>query len=92
MSFRFGHSHNNDKVEAVMADLYLSAERQDGTKLVLSPLSTVTANRSETQPCDLSGYFLYETQCNSPHAEICILARIEDDEAALRVGDIFGLR
>jgi hypothetical protein len=74
-----------------MMNLYFSTQRDDGTKIYLCPLS------SRRQACcaepieDASGYFLFEERVHGPFVEIEILARVDTDEAAIKLSRIFGM-
>ena len=74
-----------------MADFYLSAETSDGKRLLIAPITSAKLERCVEPPEDTSGYFLTEEQVFDPMGAVTILARIADDEAALRLGRMFGM-
>lgn len=74
-----------------MSDLYLTGNGPDGKILTIAPITSKRLARCPEPPADTTGYFLTEEdQCN-PIGTINILARIEDDEAAFRLGQMFAL-
>jgi hypothetical protein len=75
-----------------MADLYLSAESEDGRRLTIAPMSSAKRERCADPLSDWSGYFLTEEACSGgPFGEVRVLARIEDDDAALRIARLFNM-
>ena len=71
----------------VVANLYLSATRECGKTLALKPITNRLAQYMDPPPTDLSGYFLIEDDGHSP----AVLARVETEDAALRLGRLLGL-
>ena len=71
-----------------MSDLYLSGETTDGTRLSLAPITSDKLARCADAPADTTGYFLLEEDPRDPFGTINILARIDDDEAAFRLGQM----
>lgn len=70
-----------------MASLYLSLDAECGKSLSLKPLTNRLAQYINPPPTDTSGYFLIEER----GGETSILARVADEEAALRLGQLLGL-
>jgi hypothetical protein len=70
-----------------MASLYLSAMSETGKKLALTPLTNRAAQYVDPPIADLSGYFLVE----GDGQKTSVLARVENEEAALRLGALLGL-
>ena len=70
-----------------MASLYLSAVRECGKTLALKPITNKMAQFIDPPPVDTSGYFLIEDDGRMPS----VLARVESEEAALRLGRLLGL-
>lgn len=74
----------------VLSNFYLSRTDDDGSVLGLSLLSNRRAAAAGIAPSDASGYFLYRaTPCDPDSVEI--LARVDSDEAALRLKGLLGL-
>jgi len=71
-----------------MASLYLSAVSETGKKLALKPLTNRAAQYMDPPPSELSGYFLVEGEGQ----QTSVLARVDNEEAALRLGALLGLR
>jgi hypothetical protein len=70
-----------------MASLYLSLDAECGKSLSLKPLTNRMAQYIDPPPTDTSGYFLVEEF----GGETSILARVPDEDAALRLGKLLGL-
>lgn len=70
-----------------MASLYLSAVNECGRTLALKPITNRTAQYIDPPPEDLSGYFLIE----EGDGHMAVLARVESEDAALRLGRLLGL-
>ncbi|WP_421847972.1 hypothetical protein [Novosphingobium sp.] len=70
-----------------MASLYLSLDAERGKSLSLKPLTNRLAQYIDPPPTDTSGYFLVE----EVDGEASILARVSDEDAALRLGKLLGL-
>lgn len=70
-----------------MASLYLSATRPDGKHLSLGPMTYRKAETLDPPLECLAGYFLVE----SYRGQNKILARVDDDDAALQLGSLLGL-
>lgn len=74
-----------------MADLYLTGKSTNGKRWMIAPITSRTLARCPEPPSDTAGYFLTEEEATDPMGTVTILARIADDEAALRLGRMFGL-
>lgn len=74
-----------------MAELYLTAQSADGKRLMIAPITSRKLARCPEPPSDTTGYFLTEEVIADPMGAITILARISDDESALRIGRMFGM-
>ena len=74
-----------------MSELYLSSETDDGMRLSIAPITSTKLARCVDAPPDTSGYFLTEEDTSDPLGVINILARIEDDESAVRLGRMFAM-
>lgn len=70
-----------------MASLYLSSIDDCGKTLALKPITNKAAQCMDPPPSDLSGYFLIEDDGRNS----AVLARVETEEAALRLGRLLGL-
>lgn len=70
-----------------MASLYLSAIGEGGKTLALKPLTNRAAQFMDPPPQDLSGYFLVEED----DARTSVLARVDTEDAALRLARLLGL-
>ena len=70
-----------------MASIYLSSIRDCGKTLTLKPLTNRTAQYMDPPPIDMSGYFLVEES----GGETAVLARVDSDDAALKLGRLLGL-
>lgn len=74
----------------MLSNFYLSRTDADGSVLNLSLLSNRRAAAAGIAPSDARGYFLYRaTPCDPDSIEI--LARVESDDAALRLKELLGL-
>lgn len=73
-----------------MAELYLTGKLTDGKRLMIAPITSRKLARCPEPPEDTTGYFLTE-EVTDPMGTITILARIADDESALRLGRMFGM-
>lgn len=74
-----------------MADIYLTGKPTDGKRLMIAPISSKKLARCPEPPTDTTGYFLTEEVISDPMGAVTILARITDDEAALKIGRMFGM-
>ena len=72
-----------------MLNLYFSSKRDDGTRLYLAPLSSRRQAACVEKVEDPSGYFLFEERGSGALPEIEILARVDNDDAALRLSRLF---
>ncbi|WP_126174365.1 hypothetical protein [Altericroceibacterium xinjiangense] len=70
-----------------MASLYLSAIGEGGRTIVLKPLTNRAAQFLDPPLADTSGYFLVEENGH----ETAVLARVETEDAALRLAKLLGL-
>lgn len=70
-----------------MASIYLSTVDDFGKKLALKPLTNRAAQSIDPPPSDISGYFLVE----EGGGETAVLARVDGEDAALRLGKLLGL-
>lgn len=70
-----------------MASLYLSAESDGGKRLALKPLTRRAAEAMDPPLTDIAGYFLVESDDNGAS----VLARIETEDAAIKLGRMLGL-
>lgn len=75
-----------------MADYYFSAQIDRETTLCIAPLTSKRIELSGQQIPDASGYFLYQTRGGGEPGEVEILARLENEEAALRLKDMLSLK
>lgn len=74
-----------------MAELYLTGKSINGKRLMIAPITSRILARCPEPPSDTAGYFLTEEETSDPMGTVTILARISDDEAALKIGRVFGL-
>ncbi len=72
-----------------MADFYFSVNLEPDRTLCLAPLTDRRISLSGQQVEDTSGYFLFEQRGTGETAGIEIIAKVMDDEAALRLRDMF---
>jgi len=70
-----------------MASLYLSAIYDGGKTLALKPLTNRLAAALDPPMSDLQGYFLVEDDGRGAS----VLARVDSEEAALRLARLLGL-
>lgn len=70
-----------------MASLYLSSVGECGKTLTLKPLTNRAAQYADPPIEDLSGYFLVE----EANGQTAVLARVDTEDAALRLGRLLGL-
>ncbi len=70
-----------------VASLYLSAIGECGKTLSLKPLTNRAVQFIDPPPSDVGGYFLVE----EGGGETAVLARIDGEDAALRLGRLLGL-
>lgn len=70
-----------------MASLYLSAMGDCGKILALKPLTNRAAQYMDPPLSDIGGYFLVEES----GGETAVLARVDSEDAALRLGRLLGL-
>jgi hypothetical protein len=75
-----------------MADYYFSAQIDKDTTLCIAPLTNKRIDLSGQQIGDPSGYFLYQTRCGGEPGEVEIIARLESEEAALRLRNMLSLK
>lgn len=75
-----------------MADYYFSAQIDKDTTLCIAPLTNKRIDLSGQQIGDPSGYFLYQTRGGGEPGEVEILARLESEEAALRLRNMLSLK
>lgn len=71
-----------------MASLYLSAVSETGKTIALKPLTNSAAQYIDPPVSEVSGYFLVEGEGRNTS----VLARVDNEEAALRLGVLLGLR
>lgn len=70
-----------------MASLYLSADLGGTRTISLKPITKRVAESVDPPISDAAGYFLIEQD----GAETNVLARVDSDDAALRLGRLLGL-
>jgi hypothetical protein len=70
-----------------MASLYLSAVRDGGKILALKPLTDRIAEALDPPVSDVHGYFLVESDGQATS----VLARVDTEDAALRLARMLGL-
>lgn len=70
-----------------MASLYLSSTREGGKTLALKPLTNRLAASLDPPLLDACGYFLVE---EGDH-DTSVIARVDSEDAALRLGNLLGL-
>lgn len=71
-----------------MASLYFNGTSPTGKSLVIAPMTSRRAAGLDPQPLDWAGYFLFETLCDGAR----VIARVDDDEAALSLAGMLGIR
>lgn len=74
-----------------MSEYYFSAKIDSETTICIAPLTNRRIELSGQQITDSSGYFLYKTRGGGEPSEVEILARIESEEAALKLKDMLSL-
>lgn len=74
-----------------MMQFYFSATLDDQRTLCLAPLTDRMASMCSEEVADTSGYFLFEKRGNGDNANIEIIARVDSDEAALRLRELLKL-
>lgn len=74
-----------------MGLFFFSAKIDEERTLFLAPLTERRKQHAGQRLDETSGYFLYEMHGQGDEAEIEIIARIDDDEAALRLKEILKL-
>jgi hypothetical protein len=74
-----------------MSEYYFSTQIDSQTTLCIAPLTDRRIELSGQDLDDVSGYFLYQTRGGAEPTEVEILARIESEEAALRLKQMLGL-
>ncbi|HEU0098080.1 MAG TPA: hypothetical protein VFQ67_04820 [Allosphingosinicella sp.] len=70
-----------------MASLYLSANREGGKTLSIAPITNRIAAMMDPPVAALDGYFLVE----SDGRDSAVLARVETEDAALKLARLLGL-
>jgi hypothetical protein len=75
-----------------MAEYYFSTKVDSDTTLCIAPLTEKRIALSGQDIADTSGYFLYQTRGEGEPGEVEILARLESEEAALRLKDMLALK
>lgn len=75
-----------------MAEYYFSAQVDGDTTLCIAPLTDKRIELSGQSIDDPSGYFLYQVRGGAEPDEVEILARLESEEAALRLKDMLALK
>lgn len=74
-----------------MAQFYFSLKQPDGTTLCLAPLTDrLLAFCCEEVP-DPSGYFLFERRERGAIEDVEIIARVDTDDAAVKLSAMLGL-
>ena len=74
-----------------MAELFMSAQLSDGVTVCVAPLSDRRIEQSGQSIEDRSGYFLYERRPRGNAEEVRIMARVIDEDAALRLSELLRL-
>lgn len=74
-----------------MDAIYLSASVDDNASLCIAPLTKRRILASGQDPNDAAGYFLFQCQEDDPDS-VEILARVESEAAAVRLGALLRLR
>jgi hypothetical protein len=70
-----------------MASLYLSAVRDGGKTLTLKPITNRLAAAFDPPLEEMNGYFLVEEDGFA----MSVIARVETEDAALKLGNMLGL-
>ena len=72
-----------------MANLFLTTDLSDGKRLSIATMTRARLSRCAEPPSDISGYFLTEEDSRDPLGMGTVVARIEGDDAAYRMGQMF---
>ena len=75
-----------------MSEYYFSAQIDSDTTLCIAPITNKRVELSGQEIEDRSGYFLYQVRGGAEPGEVEILARLESEEAALRLKDMLALK
>lgn len=75
-----------------MAEYYFSAKIDTDTTLCIAPITDKRVELSGQEITDRSGYFLYQTRGGAEPGHVEILARLESEEAALRLKEMLELK
>jgi hypothetical protein len=75
-----------------VAEYYFSAKIDTDTTLCIAPITNKRVELSGQEIADRSGYFLFQTRGKGEPSEVEILARLESEEAALRLKDMLSLK
>lgn len=75
-----------------MADYYFSARVDSDTTLCIAPIAKKRVELSGQDIRDPSGYFLYQTKGGGDPGEVEIIARLESEEAALKLKEMLALK
>jgi hypothetical protein len=75
-----------------MSEYYFSAKIDSETTLCIAPLTNKRIDLSGQDIEDPSGYFLYQTKGGGEPSSVEILARLESEEAALRLREMLSLK
>lgn len=75
-----------------MDGLYFSAPLDDGRTLCLTQLTDRRVAMSPDAIEDTSGYFLYELTGTGDAARVDVIARVETEDAVLRLRTMLNLR
>lgn len=70
-----------------MATLYFNGLTATGKSLTLAPMTSRRAAGLDPQPRDWAGYFLFEAFGGAER----VIARVDDDEAALSLAGLLGI-
>ena len=74
-----------------MAEYYFSAKLDSETLLCIAPITDKRVELSGQDVENRSGYFLYQVRGAGEPREVEILARLQNEEAALRLKDMLSL-
>lgn len=75
-----------------MSEYYFSAQIDRDTTLCIAPITRKRIELSGQQIDDPSGYFLYQTRGGGEPSDVEIIARLDSEEAALRLKDMLSLK
>ena len=75
-----------------MAEYYFSAKVDNDTTLCIAPITRKRVELSGQYIRDPSGYFLYQTKGDGEPTEVVIIARLESEEAALKLKGMLALK